>query len=390
MLLPVPNYQYFLVRIDKAEQLKKRATNYANQLPFLGLRLIDEPDAAVVGCLVVGTEVDSPASKAIFNNGDLVTALNGQPTPSTSEFHAALSKCKPGELVELTYISRFTGPDKSIAPRLTKTLEVGSKVFTIENNVHQIDYRYNLQYGHVVAIGNEAGEKFPEVNVGDILLLHHTVEHKPSPEGLIFDNDWRCLEIDPATKDEYRLAREEHDVLGVLKKTDTGYYIIPHKDWVFCHPDIMPAQFQMVEGIWLPNKWRMDLEEMADKLTELKDYMESVASAAVLHEKTTELNYRQQEEIEKKIREINRERAELSNRMRMKHLIESSVVFINPATCEELQEEIEPGDKVVMDQYGLYPLELPGVSYALAKVSQIEYAIQSSNNNDSHDTSSNN
>lgn len=38
--------------------------------------------------------------------------------------------------------------------------------------------KFNLQYGEVLEIGDEAAKLYPEISVGDIAILHHTVEDK--------------------------------------------------------------------------------------------------------------------------------------------------------------------------------------------------------------------
>lgn len=362
------NAPYILVQINKEDQNERRSTFYASQKPHIGFLLTDQDNPAA--CIVMGTESGSPAEAAGFNKGDCILALENLPVSSTAEFINTFNQFKPGQEITIKYLSVFN-PSEPFEKKVT----VGVLNFKLSTNATQLDMRYNLQHGTIIDIGKMAKEEFPEMELGDLLLFHHTVEYRPRTEGDLFYNDWHLIETLP-NGDEIRLVRVYTEVFGVVKPTADGYTIIPYKEWIFCHPRMHPAEFQIKNGIWQPLNWKMTMDEMTDKLADLAQHFQSVGESTVMKQKTTEENYRIKEDIQKRMEEINRERMALAKKVNESQLMESRAIFINPVTNKELQQQIEPGDHIVMDQYSLYPLDLGEISYVLAKVSQIFYVTK--------------
>lgn len=55
------------------------------------------------GVLVTGVYADSPAEKAGFKVGDLITHINGKPVLNDEEYHFRVSVCIAGDQMNLTY-----------------------------------------------------------------------------------------------------------------------------------------------------------------------------------------------------------------------------------------------------------------------------------------------
>ncbi len=68
--------------------------------PVLGVQLDTESDAPVK---VTGVMDNSPAAKAGFKDGDVITQLNGKPVESARQFIETVGKLKPGRQIKLTY-----------------------------------------------------------------------------------------------------------------------------------------------------------------------------------------------------------------------------------------------------------------------------------------------
>jgi S1-C subfamily serine protease len=86
--------------------------------PRLGLVLNDQMSAQITnrlgvpGVLAIGVQPDSPAAKAGIRGtqmangqidyGDIITAIDGKPTPNTDELHRIMNTHKPGDTIKLS------------------------------------------------------------------------------------------------------------------------------------------------------------------------------------------------------------------------------------------------------------------------------------------------
>jgi putative serine protease PepD len=67
--------------------------------PYLGIQIGDTGNGIYIGAVTTG----SPAAKAGLKVGDVITAVNGKPTPASDALGAVLAGMKPGQTVNLTY-----------------------------------------------------------------------------------------------------------------------------------------------------------------------------------------------------------------------------------------------------------------------------------------------
>jgi serine protease Do len=88
----------------------QREENVPDECPFLGVQVrpITAPFAASLGmaepygAIFDRPELDSPAARAGIQTGDVVTAINGLPLNSWSDFATTISKFAPGTTVHFT------------------------------------------------------------------------------------------------------------------------------------------------------------------------------------------------------------------------------------------------------------------------------------------------
>lgn len=133
---------------------------------------------------------------------------------------------------------------------------------------------------------------------------------------------------------------------------------------------------QMTEsGLWVPDWCEKSIEEYQDKINELTETIQEIATTSIMKNKTSDDNFKRQEEVKTMINMLNREKAAISKKMNQKRLVELTVIFINPLTNEEIQSTISAGDTLVADYNTLYPLDLYGKYYTLLRKDYIEAVI---------------
>jgi chaperonin GroES len=361
-----PNKQFFLIRIDKQKQTEKRNL-LLSEAPYLGIQAAKtKPNKATYGVTIGKVEYQSPAFTANMVVGDTIISVNDIVVHDIHDIIDIVSTKKPGETVEIRYISQFV---KLPEPNF-KEIVLGRRTTTLYKSLVQ-EMENNLQYGEIVEIGEEVQKQIPEAAIGDYLIFHHNVEYKERGTGDKTFNDWH-LQATLPNGDELRIVKES-ELFGVLKVAKG--IIIPHKNWVFCHSELKKSSFQMHNGLWIPDEWAMKMNEIETKLEEIGLQIKEIQTSTVLSEKTTEQNYRRKEEIEAMISILNKERALLSRQMKQKRLIECKVMFANPETATVIGKALNTDDTIVSDMYALYPLEIGGVQYTLANFTAIEYLI---------------
>lgn len=362
--------QFFVVKVDKKMQQQKRNNLVSKQIGYLGIKHSEqEDDDKIEGVRIWDTEKDSPAYNAALKPNDIIKSINGKKVLSYTELSEQISLYGPGTVIEIAYINSF-----SINNEITvKEIKLGERTFEIVLPPHTIDFQYNLQIGEIISIGTIAGKEFPDALVGDILIFHHAVEHKPRTEGDTLYNDFHLIDTDPEGN-EYRIVNYATELFGVLKLADA--VIVPYKKFIFCHKSIAKSSMQKNKnGIWLPDAWEVTIEQQQEQIDELTAEITEIMSSSVMNEQRTEQNYKKKEEIEKRVREVMAERAAISRKMNQKKLVELTVVFINPLTSEEVGTDINAGDKLLAEYNTLYPLDIYGQQYTLLRKDYIEALI---------------
>lgn len=367
----IANRQYFVVRIDKEQQRKKRELIVLGGAGYLGVRHSDGQDYKGPGIILTGTEVGSPAYAAGFKAKDIILSVNDVEINTFEQLVDEIAKYPPGTEVNLGYYnSVLLARSKQV-----KKVKLGQKRIDLENPAHLRDMRHNLQFGEILACGLLAHKNFPHAKKGDILLFHHSVEHKARLEGDMTFNDWHLIDHDEEGN-EIRLVNYEFEVLGVLKIVKGKVSIIPHPKYVFCHQQIKKATVQQdaKSGLWLPDHWDKTILEYQAQLDELAAQIKEIQSSSVMKEELSNENYKQIGAIQQAIGMLMKEKRTIARKMHQKKLVEVTVLFFNEKSKETLGYSLSPGDKLIADYYSLYPLDIQGVCYSLARVGTIEAA----------------
>lgn len=375
-----PNSQYFVVRIDKQAQTERRNFLTMSTAAYLGIQSrTGHKDIQLRGVTIDQIDPEGPAAKAYFQSGDRILEINREAVNTMEELLAMVQSHPPGTEINITYLSRLaTGAHPYPSHKLVK---LGSKTTKLSLPEEANPMEYNLQYGEIVDMGGKASRDFPEARIGDILLFHHLVEYKPRETTDHVYNDWHLVHTDQSG-DELRVVRQDSEVFGLIRpdEEELSRRITPYRNVIFCHPDVRKASFQKKSGLWLPDAWKHSDEAIATELAELNNQMKELQMHTELSNATTDANYKKKEEIIGVIGRLQQERLQLTKKMHQKQLCEAVVLFFNPEMADHLGDCLLPGDRILVDQRTLYPLEIAGVRYMLARQGFIEALLPNTKN----------
>lgn len=363
------NPEFFLIKISKELQAQKRKKMTISSVGYLGIKYAKQ--LTEKGVIIEGTQENSPARAAGFVNGDIITSINDTVVTSQDTMSAIVTKVPPKQTIKITYIPKLNSSTQS-----TKYVQLAERPLSLDIPTSSQDMRFNLQFGEVVMIGTNALKHFPPVEMGDTLIVHHTVEYKERAEGDMNWNDWHLMEDNEHF--EYRYVQASKEVLGVwkIKETDLAKAIIPFPGYVFCHPNYTKSEWQKKNGVWLPDSWEKSMEEYNDQLDDLAARITELNALEVMKQKDSEANYKEKANIKATIDGINIERRNITRKMHQKHMVETKVIFVNPITNDQFLSDIQPGDTLVSDYFLLYPLDLFGTHYALVRPKFIDFIIK--------------
>lgn len=211
---------------------------------------------------------------------------------------------------------------------------------------------YNLQHAPILQISKSAQELFPQAEVGDIAIFHHSVESNPN-----FLVEYK------ENRDEVRVARitsewMDNQVYGIVK--DRGV-LIPHPDWVFVHPKVSRLRVLPESKV---------LAQMSADMYEDEDYLKNVlnelnnqkASLDQSFRFSTDIAMRQQ--LITQIDIITTEQNSISKLINSSKVVKAQAMYIP----ENLQEEYEIAPLqhiVVSDANSIIPLMVDNKYFGL-------------------------
>jgi len=98
---------------DIAGQIVRNGKVTSSGRAYLGITIGDTGNGVYVGSVNSG----SPAAKAGMVTGDVIVAVNGTPTPTSSELGTVLALHKPGQTVKVK-VARQNGSSKTLDVKL--------------------------------------------------------------------------------------------------------------------------------------------------------------------------------------------------------------------------------------------------------------------------------
>jgi hypothetical protein len=215
--------------------------------------------------------------------------------------------------------------------------------------------RRELQWGTIEQIGTEAGQYFPQAEIGDFLLIHHMATGKKTDKGYNFflvdeDADFNYYIING-----FEFNGDRNLVYGIAKGTE----IIPSPDYIFLELEqVQPDSYVSSSGLTLvpeKKKTRAEWSEIMKKnLARCKQLARNLPQNQ-LHEQIIMANARFKELYQYSFQEIKRLEAEnlqISKNINKKRYVTFKALFINPDWNEAVErsfgEKINPGEFVYM------------------------------------------
>lgn len=218
----------------------------------------------------------------------------------------------------------------------------------------------NLQVGPVVQIGKKALEEFPEMEVGDLLIFHHTIE----------EDKWRLLERDP-DGNELRLidgsnANRNFEIMGIIQDDGSVY---PTERFIFLEPMVQkfnPATTKADLAIYedMPEQLLRDkIEQLDMELQKLRMNLDNPELKFKKGTDPTTAQMKKAEEIMKAMDSLQQEKANITKHLNSRKLVTARVLHVNPKTSEELA--INSNDVLLCEKDILYPLDIMGSQFLL-------------------------
>lgn len=221
---------------------------------------------------------------------------------------------------------------------------------------------YNLQYGEILGIGSKAQRDFPDAEIGDIAIFHHSVEgdrESPSRDNLIdtdeAGNEIRLVEIDDNPKRMYQMF--------AIMKPDG--YIIPSPYHVFLENKTEKIQKKLQSSlIEIDNDFNLSEDVLNQKIESLKVQAQSIAESM-----SHMTNIHDFESARRGLDEINGYRTKLTQLLNKKHFVTGKVLYI--AANVSVETQLYPNDTAVIVGQSLYPIEIMGTEYLIADLDLI-------------------
>lgn len=225
---------------------------------------------------------------------------------------------------------------------------------------HTYMQRY-LQYGEIVDIGSIAKQEFPQAEVGDTAIFHHTIE----------DGDARLVTT-LADGDEIRYIdgsneNMNYEIFGILKPDGT---LIPCKYYIFSDTVVKPFKKSAYTSDFLvqvSSDFFESEEKMKERIADLELQEKSMAESFA-HLTQPLAFYKQEvqvwvEAVENAINSIREEREKITKHMHAPKYISTTALHINPIVQDELK--IKEGDAVIVNEKILYPFDIEGNKFFL-------------------------
>lgn len=231
-----------------------------------------------------------------------------------------------------------------------------------------IGMTYNLQFGEIVSIGEHAAKSLPYAKPGDLIIFKHTIEDDDSKlvkeeKKMFFENNTTIFK----TMFEYKAIHPVADVYGIINNQGN---LVPADDYVFLSPIITIFKHKAVSDIILAdnsdNEMWDDPEILKERIEELKIMVESLQqSYSSIDDSDNTKHVDMFDEINRQIDACRKEQEALTKELHRTKLASATVLHINDKLSEELEATI-PGDKVLVVQNILYPIDIAGNRYLIA------------------------
>lgn len=234
---------------------------------------------------------------------------------------------------------------------------------------------FNLQYGVVMQIGSEAQKNYPDLEVGDTAILHHSIEAQPhrllsetrGKHSII--SELRMIDVyDPNAREIFGVIRKKH-VHGLLETK-----IVPFGKNVFMKWDISlfgqeNDMNDKMAGLDCDLNNCRNLEELktqvAHKIKEATDSykakFQGLTADAALHPGNDAASVRAREHIGQKVLAMKESAEKIASFLRTNFLVKCTCLW-----PKRIAPYVSGTGIVITTHKELYPINLMGTKYLIA------------------------
>jgi hypothetical protein len=231
---------------------------------------------------------------------------------------------------------------------------------------------YNLQYGEIISIGTRAKKVFPEMEVGDDAIFHHTIEKREDmvvhreieysngERKVLYDLVMVKVSDNPAHNLIYGVMKDNPNAIN--SKT-----IVPVKDWVFLEHKTEPIEVKLKSDL-IQTPQDISFFQNDENLLKSIDLADN-RIGQLKHGLELNKDIGKRVDMKKEIDYLQREKAQLSDYLNKKKFCKAKILYIHPQTTSAMRLDITKQILVRSDLF--YPLNILGNSFALIKKTYI-------------------
>jgi len=195
------------------------------------------------------------------------------------------------------------------------------------SHVNEVFMQRNMQCGEVVAIGKIAGEKFKEVKLGHILIIHHLAEGSDREKSNFIYSDEKFNYYN-VTAGEFNGHRNE--TYGVFD----GEKIIPHPDFIFIEKEEISQEVAPDKLIEQKTK-KVGSLILFDNWTESREQKEAKAKQITEEIKNQSKGKSMRDDVKIALSEKQNEAGKITESLNKKEYLSNKIFASNPELKKE-------------------------------------------------------
>lgn len=217
-----------------------------------------------------------------------------------------------------------------------------------------------LQYGEILSVGLRISQLYPDIQVGDVAIFHHTVEHNSMLlVGTTENNDEiRAVNATPHEEDHH-MSCQLHGTIksdGTIIPYDTNLFLADTLEIFNKQEQLKSELIQLVDMEYDDD----DIRKMQDEITQHRKGLQK----SYVH--SSDMKYK--EDVERQINNLTRQQEELAKVYNINKPVVATISHVNPRMEDFKQHE----NILIHDKSILYPLSVGDMSYFLIRSEYVD------------------